>query len=170
MSDAHTNAETGRWPSLIGIQRAIGCNYTRADEIKKLYAPYIEKAEAELIQWQEATGYDSIEVCVACFEVDRRKHIEREAEIVGLREELSKASYIISKGDANYRRLLGDRHWPFETPFKDIVSYMPSPVVALRALKSEVACGLAPGQAEKTADQDPDWLINGKWGVVQFGD
>jgi hypothetical protein len=85
-----------------------------------------------------------------------------------LREDLSKSAIVISKGDANYRRLLGDRHWPFETPFEDIVSYMPTPVLALRALKSEVACGLRPSQAETTAKKDPEWLTDGRWGVIQF--
>lgn len=85
-----------------------------------------------------------------------------------LRQELAQSSFIISKGDANYRRLLGDRHWSFTMPFEDIVSYMPAPIVALRALKSEVASGLSPGQPESTARQDPHWPINGRWGVIQF--
>jgi hypothetical protein len=85
-----------------------------------------------------------------------------------LGQDLAQSSLIISKGDANYRRLLGDRHWPFETPFEEIVSYMPAPLVALRTLKCELASGLAPGQAEVTTAQDPDWLINGRWGVIQF--
>ena len=59
---------------------------------------------------------------------------------------------------------------PFETPFEDIVSYLPAPLVALRTLKCELASGLAPGQAEETTAEDPDWLINGRWGVIQFFD
>lgn len=85
-----------------------------------------------------------------------------------LSEGLGQSNLVISKGDANYRRLLGDRHWPFITPFSDIVSYFPAPLVALRTLKSELACGLAPGQAEPIAAQDPDWLVNGRWGVIQI--
>ena len=85
-----------------------------------------------------------------------------------LRQQLSGSSLIISKGDANYRRLLGDRHWPYEMPFEDIVSYMPAPLLALRALKAEVASGLAPGQAETTALLDPEWMVDGRWGVIQF--
>ncbi len=85
-------------------------------------------------------------------------------------EQLSQSNLVISKGDANYRRLLGDRHWPYTTPFSDIVSYFPAPLVALRTLKSELACGLAPGQADTIAAQNPDWLVNGRWGVIQFHD
>ncbi|MFN2153401.1 MAG: damage-control phosphatase ARMT1 family protein, partial [Anaerolineales bacterium] len=85
-----------------------------------------------------------------------------------LRDELSAADLVISKGDANYRRLLGDLDWPFTTPFADILAYFPAPIVALRTVKAEIACGLQPGQAENVAAQDPDWMIDGRWGVVQF--
>jgi uncharacterized protein with ATP-grasp and redox domains len=87
-----------------------------------------------------------------------------------LRAELSESEMIISKGDANYRRLLGDRHWPPTTNFADVVSYSPAPLAALRTQKSEVAAGLEPGQAETVAGQDSEWLINGRWGVIQFWD
>jgi len=87
-----------------------------------------------------------------------------------LREELAKSELVISKGDANYRRLLGDRHWPHTTDFADVVAYSPAPVAALRTQKSEVAVGLEPGQAETVARQDPEWLVNGRWGVIQFWD
>jgi hypothetical protein len=85
-----------------------------------------------------------------------------------LRDELSKSDLVISKGDANYRRLLGDRHWSFTTPFGQILSYFPAPLLALRTLKSELVPGLQPGQAETIGAQDPDWLIDGRWGVVQY--
>jgi uncharacterized protein with ATP-grasp and redox domains len=85
-----------------------------------------------------------------------------------LREELGGAALIISKGDAHYRRLLGDRHWPYTAPFGDIVCYVPARLLALRTLKSEVAAGLQPGQAEAAAGRDPEWLVNGRWGILQF--
>jgi hypothetical protein len=81
--------------------------------------------------------------------------------------ELSQMDLVIVKGDANYRRLLGDAHWPHETPFADVVSYFPAPLVALRTFKSEVAVGLAPGRAEELARSDPQWLVNGRRGVIQ---
>ncbi|PID85977.1 MAG: hypothetical protein CSB13_05235 [Chloroflexi bacterium] len=85
-----------------------------------------------------------------------------------LKGELAHSNLVISKGDANYRRLLGDRHWPFTTPLADIVGYFPAPLLALRTLKSEIIVSLAEGQAATLSAQDPDWLINGKWGVIQF--
>ena len=83
-------------------------------------------------------------------------------------KELAQSNLIISKGDANYRRLLGDLDWPFTTPFSEILAYFPAPIVALRTVKAEIACGMQPGRAEQIALQDPDWMIDGRWGVVQF--
>jgi uncharacterized protein with ATP-grasp and redox domains len=85
-----------------------------------------------------------------------------------LYDDLGEAHLVISKGDANYRRLLGDRHWPFFTPFAEITRYRPAPLAALRVLKSEVACGLEPEQPAMLHQKDPDWLIDGRWGVIQF--
>jgi uncharacterized protein with ATP-grasp and redox domains len=85
-----------------------------------------------------------------------------------LKDELSQAGLVISKGDANYRRLLGDRHWPYTSGFSEVVAYYPTAVVALRTLKSELVVGLEDGQAEAVAAQDPEWLLNGRWGMVQY--
>ena len=86
----------------------------------------------------------------------------------GLRRNLSAAQLVISKGDANYRRLLGDCHWAFDTPFAEIARYFPAPLVALRTLKAEVAAGLPRTVTESLSAEDPDWLTNGKRGVIQF--
>lgn len=85
-----------------------------------------------------------------------------------LRSELAQSRLILSKGDANYRRCLGDRKWPFTTSFQDIVCYFPAPFVALRTLKSELAAGLQLEQVETLNNEDPQWLTNGQWGVIQF--
>ena len=81
--------------------------------------------------------------------------------------ELAGMGLVIFKGDVNYRRLLGDAHWPPTSPFADAVSYFPAPLVALRTLKGEIITGLAPGQAERLAAEDPAWLVNGRRGVIQ---
>lgn len=85
-----------------------------------------------------------------------------------LQTELAQSGLVVIKGDANYRRLLGDRLWDFTTSFAAIVAYFPAPLVALRALKSEIAAGLQPDQLAALPQQDPDWLTNGKWGLIQF--
>nr|WP_322717791.1 damage-control phosphatase ARMT1 family protein [Nostoc sp. ChiQUE02]MDZ8230714.1 damage-control phosphatase ARMT1 family protein [Nostoc sp. ChiQUE02] len=85
-----------------------------------------------------------------------------------LKNELANASLVIVKGDANYRRLLGDRHWDFTTNIADIVCYLPMPMVALRTLKSEVIVGLKPEVIQEVAKSDSSWLTNGQWGVIQL--
>ncbi|NCF66761.1 MAG: DUF89 family protein [Chloroflexi bacterium] len=85
-----------------------------------------------------------------------------------LRKDLSQSHLIISKGDANYRRLLGDRHWPYTTSFQAIMAYTPAPLLALRALKAEVAAGLSAEQIARLNKEDEEWMVNGRWGVIQF--
>ena len=85
-----------------------------------------------------------------------------------LRQTLARATLVLSKGDANYRRLLGDRHWAFTTPFAEIVAYFPAPLLALRTLKSEVAAGIAPQRISALTAQGVAWATSGDWGVIQF--
>jgi hypothetical protein len=82
-----------------------------------------------------------------------------------LSAELQQSDLLIAKGDANYRRLLGDRHWPIDLPFDKVVNYLPCPVFALSTLKSEIAVGIDP---EDIPTSDPDWMIDGRWGLLQF--
>jgi hypothetical protein len=85
-----------------------------------------------------------------------------------LQEDLARADLVILKGDVNYRRLLGDRHWPHTAHLENIADYFPAPFLVLRPLKGEIMVDLRPGQAEALAAEDPDWLINGQRGIVQF--
>ncbi len=83
-------------------------------------------------------------------------------------ESLSKAGLVIIKGDVNYRRLLDDLHWPHTADFAAITSYFPASFVSLRTLKGEILAGLQPSKAEAIQAEDPDWLINGKRGVIHL--
>ncbi|MGQ9681718.1 MAG: damage-control phosphatase ARMT1 family protein [Anaerolineae bacterium] len=85
-----------------------------------------------------------------------------------LRAELAQADLVILKGDANYRRLLGDRHWPTTARMEEIAGYFPAPLAVLRTLKAEIMVGLEQGQAEMLAQEDPQWLINGRRGLIQL--
>jgi uncharacterized protein with ATP-grasp and redox domains len=84
-----------------------------------------------------------------------------------LRETIAGMDFVILKGDANYRRLLGDAHWEPATPFDTVVSYFPTPLLALRTLKAEVIVGLPAGEAERLFAVEPDWRTNGRRGVAQ---
>jgi uncharacterized protein with ATP-grasp and redox domains len=85
-----------------------------------------------------------------------------------LHSELGEAALVISKGDANYRRLVGDRHWAFDTPLEGVWNYFPANLLALRVSKSEVMIGLQPGQVNTLIQIDPHWMTDGRWGLVQF--
>ncbi len=84
-----------------------------------------------------------------------------------LRVDLASADFVVLKGDANYRRLVGDAHWPPTSSFGRATAYFPAPLVALRTLKSELILGLRPGEAERLQTQDPHWRVNGRRGIVQ---
>jgi len=87
---------------------------------------------------------------------------------ISLYREISRFDMVIAKGDVNYRRLLGDRHWSYITPINEIVNYFPTSLLILRTLKGEIMVNLIEGQAEKLKVEDPDWLINGKRGIIQY--
>jgi len=78
------------------------------------------------------------------------------------------ARLVIVKGDANYRRVLGDALWPAEMPFADVTGYFPAPLLALRTLKSEPLVGLPPGLAARLDAEDAGWRVNGRRGIIQL--
>jgi hypothetical protein len=82
-------------------------------------------------------------------------------------ETLAGFDLVILKGDANYRRLLGDAHWPPTSSFTQATAYFPTPFVSLRTLKAELIVGLREGQAEQLTQQDANWRVNGQRGVIQ---
>ncbi|MCA9898274.1 MAG: protein-glutamate O-methyltransferase family protein [Anaerolineales bacterium] len=85
-----------------------------------------------------------------------------------LHRQFAQAALVICKGDANYRRALGDALWPHTTPFAHIVSYLPTPALFLRTCKSEPLAGLSEHQAAKMSQLAENWLVNGRWGVIQL--
>ncbi|MDQ0772488.1 hypothetical protein QF026_000954 [Streptomyces aurantiacus] len=84
-----------------------------------------------------------------------------------LREDFASATLTVMKGDLNYRRLVGDRHWPATTPFSEATAYFPGPVAALRTLKSDVVTGLAPSTLEALDAGAAAWRTSGTHALVQ---
>ena len=79
------------------------------------------------------------------------------------------ARLVIIKGDANYRRTVGDALWPAHTPFAHALAYMEAPALCLRTLKSDPVLGLPTADTAAALDQvDPQWRVNGQRGVIQF--
>ena len=85
-----------------------------------------------------------------------------------IRDLLSSADLVVSKGDANYRRLAGDLDWSPTTSFEYVMRYFPTALLALRVLKAELALGLSLSQVERLDFDDPQWKVNGNWAVIQF--
>jgi hypothetical protein len=79
-----------------------------------------------------------------------------------------RAALVIIKGDANYRRMVGDALWAAHTPFSTVTDFFPAPLLALRTMKSDAVVGLPTGLAETLDGIDPRWRVNGRRGVIQF--
>ncbi|KAI8476467.1 MAG: hypothetical protein J3K34DRAFT_455780 [Monoraphidium minutum] len=85
-----------------------------------------------------------------------------------LYSDLFASKLLIFKGDLNYRKLAYDCRWPLDAPFAAALGpFRPAPLVTLRTLKADVMAGLVPGQGAALDAVDPDWQVNGKFGVVQ---
>jgi uncharacterized protein with ATP-grasp and redox domains len=86
-----------------------------------------------------------------------------------LKELYAKACLVILKGDANYRRMLMDRHFPTDFSFGKICGVTTStPVFAIRTCKSPVAVGINREIVEDVSNQDANWCTNGTCGTLQF--
>ncbi len=84
-----------------------------------------------------------------------------------MRAQLAAADFVILKGDVNYRRVLGDAHWPVNTPFERITAYFPAPFANLRTLKGELIVGISEEHAAQLSRLEPDWMVNGRRGLIQ---
>ncbi|MFD6285489.1 damage-control phosphatase ARMT1 family protein [Streptomyces sp. NPDC060205] len=84
-----------------------------------------------------------------------------------LREDFASATLTVMKGDLNYRRLVGDRHWPATTPFAEATAYFPGPVAALRTLKCDVVTGLTPGTLAELDAGAESWRTSGTHALIQ---
>lgn len=90
-----------------------------------------------------------------------------DAMLPDLRTDMNQSDLWIIKGDANYRRVVGDRHWPLDTPINTITQYLSTPCLALRVLKCELLVGMDIAKLN-TFDLGNDWMTNGTYGIIQF--
>jgi hypothetical protein len=86
-----------------------------------------------------------------------------------LEQPFAEARLVILKGDAHYRRMVGDASWPPDTPSARVTCYFPAPLLSLRTLKSDPIVGLAPGQAAALDALDATWRVNGQRGLATLG-
>ena len=86
-----------------------------------------------------------------------------------IHDSFADARLVIVKGDANYRRVVGDALWSPHRPFADVLRYLNAPVLCLRTLKSDPVVGLPTAETAAQLDRDdPQWRVNGKRGLAQF--
>ncbi|HEV8550052.1 MAG TPA: damage-control phosphatase ARMT1 family protein [Polyangiaceae bacterium] len=79
------------------------------------------------------------------------------------------ARLVVLKGDANYRRAVGDAVWPVDARFAEVTHAFPAPLLALRTLKSDPIVGVPVARVAELDAADPSWRVNGKRGVASFG-
>ncbi len=84
-----------------------------------------------------------------------------------LRDDLASATLTITKGDLNYRRLVGDQVWPPTTPFGDVTAYFPGPVAALRTLKSDALVGVGERTLAALDAAGEPWRTTGTHAMIQ---
>ncbi|CAM9983768.1 unnamed protein product, partial [Laminaria digitata] len=125
-------------------------------------------AKAIGVRWKKLISEGKWELREDCFWAQPRPLWEMPAR---LRKDLGgESALVFVKGDANYRRLIGDRLWPTDTPFSDVAGYFPTRLCALRTLKAELGCGMPKEATERAAQQHEDWMVNGRYGCIQLFD
>lgn len=86
----------------------------------------------------------------------------------GLAGRFATATLVLLKGDLNYRRLVGDLHWPATASFAASTSYFPAPVGVLRTLKSDVVVGVDPDTLAALEGSGEAWRVSGDRAMIQF--
>jgi hypothetical protein len=84
-------------------------------------------------------------------------------------EELDRATMVVFKGDANYRRVIGDALWAPDASLGAATRYFPAPLLFLRTMKSDAVVGLPAGLAERLDTVDHEWRVNARRGLIQRG-
>ncbi|SBT86532.1 conserved protein, unknown function [Plasmodium malariae] len=85
-----------------------------------------------------------------------------------LLDELKQSNFVCFKGDANYRRCLGDLNFNFSEPHKNVLGYFPFRVIALRCLKSPLCCGVEKSIVEELNKRSSDWSNYGEYAILQY--
>ncbi|EFN74727.1 UPF0364 protein C6orf211-like protein [Camponotus floridanus] len=83
--------------------------------------------------------------------------------------QFSDAKLVIFKGDLNYRKLLSDINFEYNTNFATALGdFRPTNILSIRTLKSDICVGLSQGMVESLFEKNKDWLITGEYGLIQI--
>lgn len=93
--------------------------------------------------------------------------LEFDAMPADLAAEFGRATLTLMKGDLNYRRVFGDRHWTPTTDPSLAGSYFPGPFAVLRTLKSEVVVGVPEHDLARLDNEHPEWRVSGTHAMIQ---
>jgi hypothetical protein len=93
--------------------------------------------------------------------------LEFDAMSAELAAEFAGATLTIFKGDLNYRRVFGDRHWPPTTAAGRAGSYFPGRFAVLRTLKSDVVLGVPEARLAQLDGEHPHWRTSGTHALIQ---
>lgn len=86
-----------------------------------------------------------------------------------LYDDLATSHLLIFKGDLNYRKLLGDVNWPYNSSFIDVLNgFRPTNLCTLRTVKADLICELPDGKDQELAKIDKMWMETGRYGVIHF--
>ncbi|KAJ3321617.1 hypothetical protein HDV06_004032 [Boothiomyces sp. JEL0866] len=97
-------------------------------------------------------------------------YCEMQREAPDLYKELSN-HFAIYKGDLNYRKMVSDADHETDIPFKNVIGSMKNTRFCMvRTCKANTCCGLLPGQKDELDSTDPNWMVNGKFGIVQLNE
>ena len=85
-----------------------------------------------------------------------------------LYQELSAADIVFFKGDLNYRKLVNDRKWAYDTEFSvALEGFNPTKVVALRTIKCDSLAGCCDAsRVKEIMRSDWDSMFNGTYAAV----
>ena len=86
-----------------------------------------------------------------------------------LYSDLSKAEFLFFKGDLNYRKLVNDRKWPYDTSFTAALEgFTPAKLCALRTIKSDSIVNCDVSRVEKIVEEDKgkDKLFCGAYALI----
>jgi len=86
-----------------------------------------------------------------------------------LYDNLATSDLLIFKGDLNYRKLLGDFNWPFDSTFETVLrGFRPTNLCSLRTIKADLVCEVNIELTNELSKKDRMWMETGQYGVIHF--